>query len=106
MTLGLQVDELIRSAEVSDMAGAVILDRFASDFAEQLCDQVQAELAAKHGELTTRFSPGYGDFPLAAQHDILKLLNAGKAIGLFATDSGVLIPGKSVTAVVGIINNE
>ena len=53
---------------------------------------------------TTRYSPGYGDFPLEVQHDFLSALDAQRAIGLYANDAFLLTPMKSVTAVIGVGN--
>ena len=59
---------------------------------------------------TTRFSPGYGDFDIAHQKDIIRLLNCDRRIGLTLTGGYMLIPSKSVTAVIGFteekIHNE
>ncbi|MDR2559773.1 MAG: hypothetical protein LBC86_09585 [Oscillospiraceae bacterium] len=100
-TLGLQVDELIRQTEAADMAGAVVLDALASAAIEQLCDNAEEEIKKKYKQITARFSPGYGDFPLEVQSALLGILNARKKIGLYVNESGLLIPRKSVTAVVG-----
>ena len=57
-----------------------------------------------------RFSPGYGDFDLKYQKDILEYLDANKKIGISLTDSLMMIPTKSITAIIGIkrevINDE
>jgi hypothetical protein len=100
-TLGLQADELIRQTEAADMAGAVVLDALASAAIEQLCDAAEAEIKQKYKKITTRFSPGYGDFPLSVQGELLKFLNAEKKIGLYVNSANLLIPKKSVTAVIG-----
>ena len=52
--------------------------------------------------LTDRFSPGYGDFPMESSKDLVGLLDAGRRIGLTVSQSGILIPRKSVTAVLGV----
>ncbi len=52
--------------------------------------------------LTDRFSPGYGDMPLAQSGQICEVLNTGRSIGLTVSQSGILMPRKSVTAVLGI----
>lgn len=52
--------------------------------------------------LTDRFSPGYGDLPLKHQPDVLRLLEAQKRLGINLTSSGLMIPRKSVTAIMGI----
>lgn len=48
-----------------------------------------------------RFSPGYGGWPIEVQSEILELA-AGPSIGLSVTDTKMLVPRKSITAVVGL----
>lgn len=106
-TLGAPADALIRKAEISDMAYAVILDSAANALIEDFCDDAEKEmLGVTGGSYTWRFSPGYGDYPIAVQSEFIKFLKADKYIGLTATDSCMLLPGKSVTAVIGIKNGE
>ena len=65
------------------------------------CESLQQGLAP--GEyLTPPFSPGYGDWDLAAQQTVLDRLQAPKRLGLSLTGGGMLVPEKSVTALVGI----
>ncbi len=105
-TLGADADRLIRTAEITDMAYAVVLDAYASAFIEDYCDRCQSELQEKLGGFFTwRYSPGYGDYPISAQADFIRFLSADKQIGLTATESHILIPRKSVTAVIGISEN-
>lgn len=103
-TLGAEVDRLIRVAQIRDMAKAVVLDSMASVAIEQVCRQADELIAAKFPEsyFTFRFSPGYGDYPIELQKSFLTLLDAPRKIGLSATDSYLLIPAKSVTAIAGI----
>lgn len=54
---------------------------------------------------TTRFSPGYGDFDVLIQSSILDLANA-QEIEVSATASGMLIPRKSITALIGLVPYE
>ena len=74
--------------------------------AEAFCDEVNDNLrlqAESEGlYLRPRFSPGYGDLSLDCQRTFLRMLNAGKEIGLTLTDSGLMVPIKSVTAIIGI----
>ena len=56
---------------------------------------------AEGWHLRPRFSPGYGDFPLSCQRELLTLLRAPETIGLTAGESMLLLPTKSVTAVMG-----
>ena len=67
-----------------------------------LCpDSIRAELAPGES-LVTRYSPGYGDLPLSIQRPLLDLLNAQRAIGLTLTPTNLMVPRKSVTAVMGV----
>ena len=103
-TLGSNVDKLLRQTQAQDMAKAVILDAMASAAIEQVCDEAEKEISARleNKHFTWRFSPGYGDFPIAVQKDFLTALNAQKVIGLCASQSGMLTPTKSVTAVISV----
>lgn len=103
-TLGQGVDRLIRQLQITDLAKAVIIDALASSATEQLCDYVEKEIrsSAESYHLTTRFSPGYDDLPIAIQKEFLSLLSAQKKIGLCSTDSLLLTPRKSVTAIIGL----
>ena len=103
-TLGSEVDALIRRTQVTDMAKTLWLDAAASAAIEQVCDEVQLDIAQRlERSLTTRFSCGYGDLPLSAQPHFLSCLDAGRKIGLHLSPSGMLVPIKSVTAVIGIL---
>jgi len=103
-TVGSGSDRLIRLMQVEDMAKAVITDAFAGAVCEQVmntAEQIIAEeLSGKY--ITWRYSPGYGDFPLDIQKQLLNVLDAPKKIGLCVSDSGMLTPVKSVTAVIGV----
>jgi len=95
--LGEEFDRLLRQTQVTDMAGAVILDRLAGGYIERFCNGKDREIIGEHKAF--RFSPGYGDFPLSANRDILNVLGAQKKIGLCATDLFLLTPQKSITGV-------
>ena len=86
--------------------GAVVLDALASVAVEQTADAAEQTLRNEEREegqfLTGRFSPGYGDYPIAVQNDLLRLLDAPRKIGLCATPAHLLTPRKSVTAVLGV----
>ena len=100
-TLGAEADKLIRVAQISDMASAVVLDSMASVAIEQVCRQVDGLIAELFPEsyLTFRFSPGYGDYPIELQKTFLLILDAPRKIGLSASENSLLIPSKSVTAI-------
>ena len=90
------------------MTDALLYDALASAAIEQVCDAAAGELHRALPELyqTWRFSPGYGDFPLEVQPMLLAVLDAPKRIGLCATDSLLLTPTKSVTALIGLSETE
>lgn len=103
-TLGAEIDRLIRVSQIADMARAVVLDSFASVAVEQVCAKVDELIAEKHSgmNMTFRFSPGYGDYPIEMQRKFLTLLDAPRKIGLTTNDNYLLMPSKSVTAVLGL----
>lgn len=103
-TVSAEADKLIRSTSVSDMAGTLAVDCLCSTAIEQVCDSAEAEIFSqvKAEYRTWRFSPGYGDLPIEVQGELLRSLNAQRRIGLTCSDSNLLIPTKSVTAIIGI----
>lgn len=103
-TLGAPFDLRLSALQARDMARAVILDACGSALVEAGCDAAQTELASRlPGRfLTDRFSPGYGDLPLPLQPDICAALDTSRRLGLYVTDSLLLNPIKSVTAVIGL----
>ena len=96
-TLGADVDRLIMQKECSNISEAVIAGAVAAAIIEEVCDKLQSEY-----DSYPRVSPGYGDFPLSAQENILKMLDASTKIGLSITDALMLVPTKSVTAIFAI----
>lgn len=106
-TLSVQTDQLIRNTQIADMTAGLITDCCATAAIEQLCDDAEIVLKKHFGGsyFTSRYSPGYGDLPLDIQKDFLSVLDAPRKIGLCATDSSILTPRKSVTAVIGISKN-
>ena len=114
-TLGPEADTLIRRYSVQDMEKTVIAQAVCAAMIEAYCDETENEIAKKYGMSffgssglgrTARFSPGYGDFDLAHQKDIANLLNCDRRIGLTLTTAYMLIPSKSVTALIGFTDGE
>lgn len=104
-TLGAGVDQLIRRTSLTDMSRAVIQQACAAAVLEEYCDKKQLETGEeleKEGlYLRPRFSPGYGDFDIHYQKPLMQMLDCAKTIGLTMTDSYMMTPSKSVTAVIG-----
>ena len=105
-TLGAESERLLLRMQAKDAAQALVLDAVLSAAIEAVLDAreeaLRRELAAQGRYLTDRFSPGYGDMPLAQMREICEVLGAQRAIGLTVSAGGVMIPRKSVTAILGI----
>ncbi|MCD8230300.1 MAG: hypothetical protein LUD14_00460 [Clostridiales bacterium] len=106
VTLGSQIEQLLMRREVTDMAEAVILDSCASVAVENVCDCFEEDMRRQIEQegvfLSSRVSPGYGDFPLETQKRMCEVLNVSRRIGLTVTENFLLVPRKSVTAIMGI----
>lgn len=105
-TLGAQSERMLLRCQSLDPSQAVLLDAVLSAAIEAVCDEREAalrsELALEGLYLTDRFSPGYGDMPLGQTREICEVLRADRAIGLAVSSSGIMIPRKSVTAIMGV----
>lgn len=103
-TLGAQFDTLLHTQQARDMSRAVMLDACGSAWVEAGCDAAEQELKTRFPEryLTDRFSPGYGDLPLTLQPGICAALDAQRRLGVTVTESLLLNPAKTVTAVIGL----
>lgn len=105
-TLGVGVDRLIARASAVRMSDAVIYQAAAAAMVEAYCDEVNDTLRAEAAQqglyCRPRFSPGYGDFKIEHQRDFVRLLDTPRKIGLTVTESCLLAPIKSVTAVIGL----
>jgi hypothetical protein len=108
VTLGPGPDRLVRRASVGKMSRAIIFQAAAAAMTEAWCDEINERIrteAAKEGFCTRpRFSPGYGDLPLSMQKQISMILNMPKEIGVSLTESYLMIPSKSVTALIGVFS--
>ena len=105
-TLGAQSERMLLREQARDPAQALLLDAVLSAAIEAVCDTqeeaLRRTLGAQGLHLTDRFSPGYGDMPMAQSRAICASLDADRAIGLTVSGSGVLTPRKSVTAIMGV----
>ena len=105
-TLGADVDRELRRLSLTDALEQVIFDATATALVERAADAANARIrayAAERGAFTSwRFSPGYGDLPLSVQGAFLAALDATRQLGITLTSSNLMVPTKSVTAIVGI----
>jgi hypothetical protein len=105
VTLGPDLDQ--RVAELSsggDVTRAFLLNAYGAEAAEALMESLDAHIAqleSQRGFSTTkRYSPGYGDWRITAQKELLEQLEADR-IGIRLMDSFLMIPEKSVSAIIG-----
>lgn len=96
-TCGVFFDRKIAQSAL-EPASAVLWDAVGTAAIEQLCD----ELCAEKKTVRPRFSPGYGDLPLTFQKEFLQWLNAARLLGVGLTDSLLMTPTKSVTAIAAL----
>lgn len=105
-TLGLGNERLIRRETAFFATDGMLVDAASSSMAEEavraLHEHVRRWAAERGLRVGTRFSPGYGDLPLEVQPAFLDAVGAGKTLGVSTTPANLLVPSKSVTAVVGL----
>ena len=99
-TLGVGVDRLINKYSRIAPSKALLIDAYAAERIEALCDEFTKSLNFK---TKPRFSAGYGDLNIETQKEIFSLLNPAKNIGLTLNESQMMSPSKSVTAFMGIV---
>ena len=101
VSTGIGVDRLITRLEMTSKSDAFFTDSIASAAIESFCDFINEKIC-KDLNCTKRFSPGYGDVPLAFQKDLLERLNSPSSVGISLTSSLLMSPMKSITAIIGI----
>lgn len=105
-TLGAGVDALLRRYGQTSAADLLMVQAVSTALIENYCDECGEKMlleSAVHGEtLRMRFSPGYGDLPLAAQKDLLAHLDSVRRAGITLTDTMLMVPSKSVSAIIGV----
>ena len=100
-TTGAAVQRLIAKNSLVSPVKGMITDSIGSAAIEAFCDYINRKVG-NVDYLRPRFSPGYGDLPLECQQALLDFLEAKKHIGLALTESKMLTPVKSVTAIIGL----
>ncbi len=109
-TLGPRCDEMLRILAARDPLDQLVCDAACTDLVELGADAAENEVRAYGADrglvCGMRYSPGYGDFPLSVQPMFLDVLQAPKLLGLNVTADHLLVPIKSVTAVIGLYPDE
>jgi hypothetical protein len=97
-----QVTDYSRSGET---LRGMILDGIGSAAVDSLVPEVlrliASEVSSRGYQISSPVNPGMPGFPLSEQWNLLGLVNAGE-IGVRLTASGVLVPRKSTSMVIGI----
>jgi hypothetical protein len=107
-TAGEKIIKEIKKCGKDDLARAVILDAAASEMTdacfEWIINYYNRQLLRKSKRLTDkRISCGFSDFSIENQKKIYELLKL-KKIGINITRQFMLVPEKSATAVLGVVN--
>lgn len=105
VTIGDQLEKKVESLGTTSITDGFILDAVGSTMADYFAQKVDVLISSQQilrqgYKPTTRYSPGYGDWSLTNQTELLTILSADK-IGLGVNESCILIPRKSVTALIG-----
>ncbi|MBO7721081.1 MAG: hypothetical protein J6T01_01595 [Kiritimatiellae bacterium] len=104
-TLGAGVDSLQRRCAAVSGADALIVQAIGAAFMESWMDETETAIGAElpPGEkLIRRYSPGYGDWPLTAQRELLAMLDTPRTVGVSLTGTLLMVPSKSVSAAIGV----
>jgi hypothetical protein len=89
-------DEVMRGM-ILDGIGSTAVDMIALEAFRHLA----GEVSSRGYEISSPVNPGMPGFPLTEQRNLLGMVNADE-IGVSLTASGVLVPRKSVSMVIGI----
>lgn len=104
-TLGSRVDVALRRMSLTSVAeagaGQAVAAALIETYCDDCCNELQKQLPAGK-QLKWRFSPGYGDWPLEEQKILFPVLDCAHTIGLTLTESCMMAPIKSVTAVIAV----
>lgn len=103
-TLGPQVDMLIRREGVKSKARAVVINSIAIAAIESYVSVINKLLKDEYKglNLRPRYSPGYGDLKLSTQRELLSVLDSNRKIGVALSDTFLMTPEKSVSAIIGL----
>lgn len=100
-TLGVGVDRLILKSSKLSPREAFVIDAMADSLIESLCDFAEEELC-RGISASGRFSPGYADLELSVGYEILSVCKAEKVLGIKVSEGGLMIPRKSVNAIIAV----
>ncbi len=103
-TIGQEFENRISKMTIDDPTRAFYLEYVGNWMAEHMAETINNKISqeiVKAGFIPKkRYSPGYGDWPITSQQELLELAEA-KRIGISLTESYLMIPRKSVSALIG-----
>ena len=110
VTVGEEIErEVTRKFGAGNYVESVLLDAAATAAVEQAADSLEKAVAPqflKDGfKFKSRFSPGYGDWALENQKNFFDITGASE-IGMTLSSALMLMPRKSVTAIIGLTKNK
>ncbi len=105
-TIGCKLEEKVSDYfSKNEPLRGLLLDGIGSaavdSLAQEVCKLIALEAAARGYQASSPLSPGMHGFPLSEQQQIFRLVPAGK-IGVSLTESGVMVPRKSISMVMGL----
>ena len=110
VTVGEDIEnEVTKKFQNGEYISSILLDAAATAAVEQAADAMEKAIEQnpliRGYSMRWRFSPGYGDWSLEQQMELFRLSNA-ETIGIKLSSSLMMIPRKSITAIIGLINNK
>ena len=110
VTIGESIEtEITNKFDRGEYIASILLDAAATTAVEQAADaiekKIKQDISSKGYSMRWRFSPGYGDWSLSQQLEIYNLSGA-ESIGIKLSDSMMMIPRKSITAIIGLYKKE
>lgn len=110
VTIGSKLEDEVNSLfERGEYTKSAVLDAAGSVAVESLAERVNQTVRQRAGQIGLiagdRISPGYNDWLLEAQHSLFPLTQ-GDRVGISLNKSGLLVPRKSITALIGIGTND
>ena len=105
-TLGAEADRRLRRFSALDLPRAAVWQAGCAAYLEEYIDGMEEDMRreAPGLYLRPRFSPGYGDLDISHQRAMFDLLELEKRLGLSLTQTQMMLPEKSVTAIAGLSN--
>lgn len=104
LTVGEKISERIERLAAEDILRSYLVDVIASEFVESLAGRFQSMLEDNMRQKGLfggqRFSPGYCDWSIGENRQLLQWLDAGK-IGISLTRKDMMIPQKSISGMIG-----